>query len=74
MQPCLCRATQVRRAEQGLAEARRANGSLAAEQGRLREAIASLGLEADSAARALKGAAAAKEGQLVDHDMLKLQV
>lgn len=44
------------------------------EKHRINETIQGLQLETDSNARALMGAIADKEKQLVDHDVLKLQV
>jgi hypothetical protein len=41
---------------------------------RLEESIAALQLETSSVARALKETIAARERQLVEHDVLKLQV
>ncbi len=57
-----------------LQDGRRAHDSLGRDRTRLEARAAELALEGDSLARGVRGAAAAREKALVEHDVIKLQV
>jgi hypothetical protein len=63
---------QVKHSEEALLRARRANGSLRVDAGRLEESAAALRLENQMISRQVKGAGADKEKAMVDHDVMKL--
>ncbi|GBF94678.1 flagella associated protein [Raphidocelis subcapitata] len=65
---------QVKAAEVALQDSRRANEAFGKDRTRLEARASELVLESDSLGRSLKGAVAARERALVEHDVLKLQV
>ncbi|KAG2422661.1 hypothetical protein HXX76_015898 [Chlamydomonas incerta] len=65
---------QVKRAEDDLLAARRANTGLRGDKAKLDETISTLKLENDMVSRQVKGSVDAREKALVDHDVLALEV
>lgn len=65
---------QVKHSEEDLLRARRGNGGLRAEKGKIEETTSTLRLENEMTARQVKTAIDAKEKAMVDHDVTSLEV